>query len=171
MAKNSPKIVRFDSITRYYKMVQAGLITPEALKQITSDGDIFIYEREISEFTEKYPDLNNEDFGRFLTDNGLVKSPKTKETNGNAGQRTLDTREAALERGVAEENVEKYIGLVKKIREVASEINQLTGKGISVAFAIPRLTNKSQSSAGELVSEVEPFNEARDAESTGAQTC
>ena len=138
--KSTPKNVRFDTVQRYYKLLESGIMGEEQVKAALQLGETFLHQREIEEFVTKNPTMNTEAFGKFLGQFSLVKMPKEKtERTGNAnfGVRTLDTEEGAIERGVAPESIQEYITLVGQAREIHSKINALTAKGVTVAFAIP----------------------------------
>jgi len=148
MAKRDKRETRFGVLKNFYEMFSTGLLgsTPEEnLDKITKNvqfakeqNGIMIFESEVDNFAEKYPNINIEDFKKFITETGALKTSSTKKDPSERESHTrLNTEEAATERGVATDKVAEYVSEVEQIYVLCKSLNaKMTGARAS--FAIPR---------------------------------
>ena len=137
---------RFDVTKKFFVQYKNELVDIDSVKQnVVQFLGYFIYESELEKFAEKNPDVNMEEFKKFLDDiEGLKITGKT--ATGEGGSKThLNTIEGAQERGVTTENIDAYITNVNSIYALVGELRKLINtdaefaktKKAVVSFAIP----------------------------------
>jgi len=134
---------RFDVISKLYEGFKSGNQTMEQIKMNLEFLGYFVTETEIPKFVEQHPEVDLEQFTQFLKDADALKTPKTKTKSG-GGQRThLNTVEAAQERGVAPENVQRYIDTVETIYLNVKILNECMTSA-RASFACPQIKEKTK---------------------------
>lgn len=163
MAKRDKRNSRFNSLKTIYDMYKAGLLTDEQAKQhITfakENNGTVIFASEFEKFAETYQeDVTNgklvmSEFETFMKVTGGLKkagsAPKKDSGEPTAPKTRLNTPEAAVERGVAPENIDTYLNAVNTIYAQSRILNDILTKA-RASFAIPVFKEKV-----EAVAEVE----------------
>src|SRR5690606_11475214 len=132
---------RFDVIRKFHAQVEAGLMDVETAKSNLDMLGYKIFESEVDKFIEKNPDVSKEKFVEFLNATNALKQSGKKSTG--SGRTRLNTPEAAAERGVAPENVDKYIALIEQVYATCKELNEIITKG-ATSFACPVPKEKAE---------------------------
>ncbi len=146
MAK-AKRNARFDVISKLYGGYIGGNQSMEQIKMNLEFLGYFVTEAEIPKFAEQHPEINIEQFTQFLKDADAFKVSKGKPKGG--GQKThLNTIEAAQERGVAPENIQKYIDAVEAIYANVKVLNELMTTA-KASFACPQF-KKDAVKSGEV---------------------
>jgi hypothetical protein len=139
---------RFDVISKLYEGLKSGNQTLEQIKMNLDFLGYFVTEAEIPKFAEQHPEIDVESFTQFLKDADALKVPKGKTKSG-GGQRThLNTVEAAQERGVAPENVQKYLDAVNAVYASVKTLNECMTTA-RASFACPQTKVKTEEPVSE----------------------
>ena len=148
MAKRDKRETRFSMLKSYYEMHKSGILgnsDEESLAKAKANVEfardnngVMMFESELEKFAEKYPQIDIVDFTQFVTATGGLKTTASKGATGERESHTrLNTPEAAIERGVAEDKVAEYISEVEQIYVLAKSINSKMDNA-RVSFAIPK---------------------------------
>lgn len=142
MAVRDKREVRFSTLHTFYSMYKSGVLDPdpeENKKRAKANVEYskhVLYASELPKFAEKYPAVDLADFELFLKEVGGLKVGGKKRSTGEGHQTRLNTPEAAIERGVAEENIARYTELVEVVYAASRELNQMIPNA-RCSFAIP----------------------------------
>lgn len=134
--------LRFFTLHNFYGLYKSGALSQDdeenlrLTKQNVQHSNCIVYQSELPKFAEKYPAADMEDFTKFLVDTGALKGKGKKPAGERASTTRLNSPEAAIERGVSEENVGRYIELVEVIYATCRELNQMIPNA-RCSFAIP----------------------------------
>lgn len=141
----SIKSSRFDVISKLFIGVKQGNQTLDQVKTNLSILKYFLTEKELEAFAQKFPDLDINEVKEFLIQvDGLKTAKKAVSEKGERVSKTsLNTAEAAAERGVKPEDVATYIEHVNAIYALAKALNKLVTQA-RVSFAIPVLKPKTE---------------------------
>lgn len=133
--KRGSRAARFATLRSFYNSFVAGLMTDESATANIENTGFVIYDSELEKFATEYPDVDMEKFTEFLKTHKAHKVAGKKVT-GTGQQHRLNTREKALEVGVAEENIDEYIKLVNLGYQWKEKLQGLMTKG-TVTITIP----------------------------------
>lgn len=137
MAKASPN-TKLELAKIFYFQHKSGVISEDLIKQNCEGSELELTESDIQKVLQKLnlTEETGRDFFSFVEKYGLKKEKAVKVKPERTMGRTLPTKEAAESRGVAPENIEKYIELCNMVYEISGELNKLMS-GHKVSFAIP----------------------------------
>lgn len=149
MAKRDKRVSRYTTLKTFYEMYKAGILAPTPEENLEkakanvefakANNGIMIFEAEFVDFSEKYPQIDIEDFKDFATKTGAVKSStaKTSSDGTRVTMTRLNTQEAAAERGVLPENMVDYVSKIEQIYLLCKDLNTLMVNA-RCSFAIPK---------------------------------
>lgn len=152
----SKKVVRADAIGLWFNQLKNGISEADHIKKLADYSGYFLYDSEVEKLFNEPDGLSSihvettdaEAFRNFLTEFDLVKTPKYRKTGDKQSRVTLSSAEAAIEKGVAEENVGLYIEAMTKLYEFKKEAEKyLNGKKIAVS--IPERKEKEEQPAND----------------------
>lgn len=134
----SKRQMKFSVLSKIYSGYTSGRLTTEAAKENIEFLDISLTQAEAEKFLSQFPEITADKFVEFASEMNLLKKRRVAKigASGNPFRKRLDTPEAALERGVSPENVDRYLTLVGEIKERLYELGDIVTKG-TPAFAIP----------------------------------
>lgn len=133
--KRGSRPARFATLRGFYSTYKAGLLTSEAAKANVEATGFVIYESELEKFAAEYPDINMDDFTEFIKTHGAHKIAGKKVT-GTQRQYQLNTKEKALQIGVAPENLDEYIKLMNLGYQWKDKLQSIVPLG-TVTLSIP----------------------------------
>lgn len=160
MAVREKRNARLSQIKTVFDMHIQGLIDLDMAKKHIQFGKenngVMIFASEYPKFAEDFAEdiasgkFTLEQFQKFCAETGALKkaTSKKKTTDGSASRGRLNTAEAALERGVAPENVDAYLQLVEEIYTKTKALNALVTKA-RVSFAIPVIKEEEVTEEGQ----------------------
>lgn len=142
MSKKGTREVRFDQLNQLYSMYKAEINDAEATQKNVSFSGYVVYESEIPKFVEKHPDVDAQDFEKFLKDFGAFK--KSYKKGEGTGKRTtsLNTAEKMESVGVSKEDVLGAIQRVDKIKVELKWLNEHTPNATWVVSCANRKASK-----------------------------
>lgn len=149
MAKRDKRVSRYTTLKTFYEMYKAGILAPTPEENLEkakanvefakANNGIMVFESEFTDFAEKFPQIDIEDFKSFCNATGATKTSASPKADGSPRATTtrLNTEEAATERGVAPENMVDYVTKIEQIYTLCKELNAYMTNA-RCSFAIPK---------------------------------
>jgi len=161
MAVREKRNARLSQIKTVFDMHVQGLIDLEMAKKHIQFGKenngVMIFASEYPKFAEEYAEdiasgkFTLEQFQKFCVETGALKKANSKKKasgDPSTSRGRLNTAEAAVERGVAPENIDAYLQLVETIYTHTKALNALVTKA-RVSFAIPVIKEEPEAEEAE----------------------
>lgn len=135
MAKNGKRIVRFDQLYQLFNMEIAGVNNAEiTAKQIQYSGYV-MFEKELSKFVKDHPEVNSEEFVKFLEKNNAYRKSGSKASSGGKPTK-LNSIEKAHAIGVLAHHHDEYLAKINAMMQIRQDLQKIVPNG-TVSIAIP----------------------------------